>query len=246
MLLTDMTVSSIGASSVIRPGFHGLSDFCDLIDEPLHPHEKHIARAYFGPAREICAILPRGNAKTTLAAKIGVHHLLSVPGAMVTIGAASRDQGRICFERMRGFAQHPLLDDLLVVRHLELRHEDGDGLLRVVPSDGPRVHGLSSTLYIGDEVWAWPSDGALLEAMQTGLIKRKDSKLLAISTAAAQLDSPLGRMRARALAQPTAKRTGAVVEARGDLHWLEWSLPEDADLDDLAAVKKANPAPWIR
>ena len=38
--------------------------------------------------------------------------------------------------------------------------------------------------------------------MQTGLIKRRDSKLLGISTAAAQLDSPLGRLRARALASP--------------------------------------------
>lgn len=227
----------------------GLVGLSDLIDEPLHPHEKRIARAYFGPAREICAILPRGNAKTTIASKIALHHLLTAPGAAVTIGAASRDQARIAFERMRGFAQHPALDGLLVIRHLELRHEDEHGhlrLLRVVPSDGPRVHGLSSTLYLGDEVWAWPLDGELLTAMVTGLVKRPDSKLLMISTAAAQLDSPLGRLRARALAQPTAMRKGAVVEATGDLHWLEWSLPEDADLDDLAAVKRANPAPWIK
>jgi hypothetical protein len=126
---------------------------------------------------------------------------------------------------MRGFAQHPALDGLLTVRHLELRREETAGLLRVVPADGPRVHGLSSTLYIGDEVWAWSATGELLEAMQTGLIKRRDRKLLLISTAAAQLDSPLGRMRARAMAQPSAKRVGPLVEARGDLHWLEWSLP---------------------
>jgi len=229
----------------LRPGLAGLVEFCELIDEPLQSHEQRIARAYFGSAREIAAILPRGNAKTTLAAKIGVHHLCSTPGAMVTIGAASRDQARICFERMKGFAEHPALEDMLVVRHLELRHEDGGGLLRVVPSDGPRVHGLSSTLYIGDEVWAWPANGELLEAMQTGLIKRRDSKLLLISTAAAQLDSPLGRLRARALAQPSAKRTGSIVEAKGDLHWLEWSVPDEDDLDDLHAVKRANPAPWI-
>src|SRR3954465_12315347 len=122
--------------TVTRPGLTGLEAFCQAIDEPLHPHEKRIARAYFGPAREIAGILPRGNAKTTLAAKIGVHHLISMPGAMVTIGAASRDQARICFERMKGFAQHPALEPLLTVRHLELRLEDGDGLLRVVPSDG--------------------------------------------------------------------------------------------------------------
>jgi len=227
-----------------QPGLAGLAAFCKLIDEPLAPFQRRIARAYFGKAREVCAVLPRGNAKTTTAALIGLHHLLTVDGAMVTIGAASRDQARIAFERMRGFAQHPAFDGQLVIRHLELRNPEGDGLLRVVPSDGPRVHGLSSTLYIADEVWSWP-DAGLLEAMTTGLVKRKDSKLLAISTAAAQLDSPLGRMRARALAQPSTRRRGAVVEAAGDPLWLEWSLADEDDLDDLRAVKAANPAPWI-
>ena len=100
------------------------------------------------------AVLPRGSSKTTTAALIGLHHLLTVEKAAVTIAAASRDQARIAFERMRGFAQHPVLADLLVVRHLEPRHEDEDGLrlLRVISSDGPRAHGLSSWLYIGDEV----------------------------------------------------------------------------------------------
>jgi phage terminase large subunit-like protein len=131
----------VPATTLTRPGIAGLIAFCELIDEPLAPFQRRIARAYFGPAREVCAILPRGNAKTTTAALIGLHHLLSVEGA------ASRDQARIAFERMRGFAQHPALDGQLVIRHLELRHEDGAGLLRVVPCDGPRVHGLSSTLY---------------------------------------------------------------------------------------------------
>ena len=232
------------ATTTIRPGLAGLVGFCEAIGEPLAPFQRRIARAYFGPSREIAAVLPRGNSKTTTAALIAVHHLLTTPGASVTIGAASRDQARIAFERMRGFAQHPAVEDHLVIRHLELRHPDGDGLLRVVPSDGPRVHGLSSTLYIGDEVWAWP-DAGLLEAMTTGLVKRPDSKLLVISTAAAQLDSPLGRMRARALAQASTKREGDVVEATGDPHWIEWSVPDEDDLDDMKAVKRANPAPWI-
>jgi len=234
----------VQATTTIRPGLAGLVGFCEAIGEPLAPFQRRIARAYFGPSREIAAVLPRGNSKTTTAALIAVHHLLTTPGASVTIGAASRDQARIAFERMRGFAQHPAVEDHLVIRHLELRHPDGDGLLRVVPSDGPRVHGLSSTLYIGDEVWAWP-DAGLLEAMTTGLVKRPDSKLLIISTAAAQLDSPLGRMRARALAQASTKREGAVIEATGDPHWIEWSVPDDADLDDMKAVKACNPAPWI-
>lgn len=242
-----MPVAEATAPATIRPGYKGLLSFCESIGEPLAPYQKRIARCYFGPEREMAAILPRGNAKTTLAALIGVHHLLSVPGAAVTIGAASRDQARVCYERMRGFAQHEALEDLLVIRHLELRHEGAEGhlrLLRVVASDGPRAHGLSSTLYVLDELWAHRDD-ALYEACLTGLVKRPDSKLLAISTSAAMLDSPLGRLRARAMAQPSAQRRGPVVEARGELAWLEWSLPDEGDLDDMAAVKRANPAPWI-
>jgi hypothetical protein len=102
----------------VAPDYKGLLEMAEMIGEPLEPREKRIARAHFGPDREVYAILPRGNLKTTLAAKIGLHHLLTVPGAAVTIGAASRDQARIAFERMKGFAQHPVLEDHIVVRHL--------------------------------------------------------------------------------------------------------------------------------
>lgn len=240
-----MSATAVGVE--VRPGYRGLLGFCEALGEPLEPYQRRIARMHFGPEREMVAVLPRGNAKTTTAALIGLHHLLTVPGAAVTIGAASRDQARIAYERMRGFAQHESLEHNLVVRHLELRHEDEDGhlrLLRVIASDGPRAHGLSSSLYIADELWAW-RDAELLEAMQTGLIKRPDAKLLMISTAAALLDSPLGRLRARAMAQPSAKRTGPVVTATGALAWIEWSIPEESGLDDMGAVKRANPAPWI-
>jgi len=71
-------------------------------------------------------------------------------------------------------------------------------------------------------------------------------RLVVISTAAPVLDSPLGRMRARAMAGEVTRR-GGLVDARepGILRWLEWSVPEDRDIDDLRAVKLANPAPWV-
>jgi phage terminase large subunit-like protein len=233
--------------TAVAPGYRGLLRFCRLIGEDLEPHERRIARVHFGDEREVYAVLPRGNLKTTLAAKVGVHHLLTVPGASVTIGAASRDQARICFERMRGFAQHPALEDRLTVRHLELRHEDDGGelrLLRVIPSDGPRAHGLSSTLYIGDELWAWEGE-ELLAAMLTGLVKNPEARFLGISTAAARLDTPLGRVRARALAGKVTRK-GAVIDAAAPgLRWLEWSLREDRSVDDFRAVKSCNPARYI-
>lgn len=231
----------------VEPGLRGLEAFCESIGEPLEPFERRIARAHFGSEREVVAVLPRGNRKTTLAALISLHHLLSVEGAAVTIGAASRDQARICFERLRGFAQDPAIAESLVVRHLEVRHEDEYGhlrLLRAIPSDGPRAHGLSSTLYVGDELWSWKGDD-LLEAMLTGLVKNPGARFLGISTAAAQLESPLGRLRTRALAGQVT-REGAVTDATAPgLHWLEWSLPDDRELDDYDAIKECNPAAYI-
>jgi phage terminase large subunit-like protein len=215
--------------------------FCGELGEELQPHQHKIARAVIdGPEREVGACLARGNDKTTTAALLGLHYLVTTPGASVTIGAASRDQARIAFERMRGFAAHPTLEDRLTIRHLELRGPEG-GLLRVIPSDGPRAHGLSSGLYIADELWAWPDKG-LLEAMLTGLIKRPDARFLGISTAPAHLDSPWGRMRTRALGQADVHRDGVFVEARGQVHWLEWSAPADADLDDYQLAASVNPA----
>jgi len=223
--------------------------FCELIDQPLETFQKRIAKVVHGEAREIAAIIPRGNYKTTTAALIGLHHLLTEDNAAVTIGAGSREQASICFARMQEFALHPAIVDFVTIRNLELRAEDEFGIprtLNVVPADGAKAHGLSSSLYIADEVWAWKGRGELLEAMQTGLVKRPDAKLFAISTAAAKLDSPLGRLRSRALALPDVERKGVLIEAKGHgLHWLEWSLPEDANLDNMREVKRVNPAAYI-
>jgi hypothetical protein len=96
-----------------------------------------------------------------------LHHLLTAPRADVILGAASVNQARIAYERMRGFAEHPALADHVVVRHLELRHEDHDGhrrFRRVIPSDGPRAQGPSATLYVLDELWAHRTKGSTRRA----------------------------------------------------------------------------------
>ena len=87
-------------------------------------------------------------------------------------------------------------------------------------------------------------DAVLAGAAQTTLVKRADARLLVISTAAPTLDSPLGRPRVRALAGDATRR-GAFLDAHAPgIRWLEWSVPDDAQLT-VAEVAKANPAPWI-
>jgi hypothetical protein len=72
------------------------------------------------------------------------------------------------------------------------------------------------------------------------------AKMVEISTAGQGAESPFGRLRSRALAQPSVRRRGAVTDARGpDLRFLEWSCGEDDDVDNPRIVKRANPASWI-
>jgi phage terminase large subunit-like protein len=242
------TIAPKRPETAIRPGLNGFLGFCALIGFETEPYMRRIARGYFGTAREISVVLPRGNDKTTVAALIALHHLLTVQGASIVVGASSVQQARIAFERMESFLQSQELDGMVTLRHLELRFKGPEGMrkLRVVPSDGPRTHGLSCTLYVGDEVWAWAQRADLLTAFTTGLVKRPDSKLLMISTSASDLDSPLGRLRRRAMGMSNVHRAGPVVEAKSrDFHWLEWSLGEQHELDNLRAIKRCNPAPWI-
>ena len=173
--------------TAFTPGYHGFLAFAESIGAELAPFQRRIARAHFGH-RKVVAILPKGNYKTTTCALLGLHHLLVTPGAEVRIGAASRRQAEICLKRMKGFARHPLVHDPITITHFELRVAEGD--LMVVSAEGELLHGDSPSLLVGDEVWAWKDRAELLEAMESSLLKRPDSRLILISTSAPVLDSP--------------------------------------------------------
>lgn len=216
--------------------------FCAPVGLRLEPFQRRIARLLFGPAHETLVLLPRGNGKSALVGAYAVHHLLTVPQASVYVAAASRDQASVVYGYARRFAQ--AADAGLVLRHLELRAPDGGGL-RVLASDAPKLHGLTPSLAIIDELWAH-IDAEVYLALKTAQLKRPGCRVVTVSTPGQGDDSPLGRLRARALAQPHVTRQGAVTEAHGpSLAMMEWSVPDDADCDDPRVVKRANPASWI-
>jgi phage terminase large subunit-like protein len=227
-----------------------LDDFARGCGITLEPFQRRISKAVAGPEREVVVSTPRGQGKTALSALHALHHLVTVDGAAVYCVAASVPQARILYEQAAAFARqldHPNI----VYRHHELRWcEDPDDAtrftrhLRVLGAEAPRLHGLTPTLMLLDELQAIAHDDIYL-ALATALHKNPDAKLVITSTAAGGADTPLGRLRSRALAG-TVKRTGAVVDARANgLRWLSWELPDDADLDDVRAVKRVNPASWI-
>jgi phage terminase large subunit-like protein len=117
--------------------------------------------------------------------------------------------------------------------------------MRVLAADATKLHGLTYSLAILDELQAH-SKLDVYEALNSALHKQPGAKMVVISTAGQGADSPLGRLRSRALALPSVKRRGAVTDARGpDLRFLEWACGEDDDVDNPRIVKRANPASWV-
>lgn len=217
----------------------------------LEPFQHRILRAIDSGEREIVASLPRGNGKTALIALVALHHLVSTPGAKIVVAAASRQQATLLFEYAERYAR-ALSDPHVVHRHLVLRWCDDPSQpkvftrsLEVWASDARKLHGLTFSLAIVDELQAH-ADQDVYIAMSSALHKRQGAQLLVISTAGQGADSPLGKLRARALALPSVKQRGAVTDARGPgLRWLEWSIADDGDVEDPRVVKRANPASWI-
>jgi hypothetical protein len=218
----------------VASGYRGFLELCERIDFTPEPHQRKIAKAALG-SRELLVLLPRGNGKSAIAGALCVHHLLTHPEPRIYLAAASGDQARVVFEYARAAAEDI---DGVVIRHLELRVPSG--FLRVLASDAPKLHGIHPTLAVIDEMQAF-KDGAVYEALRTGLLE--DSKLWTITTAGQGAESPLGRLRARALAGSEVRHRGAFTAARnGALRLLEWAVAEDRDVTDSRVVKSANPA----
>jgi phage terminase large subunit-like protein len=227
----------------VSPGVRGFFRFCDAIGFRLETHQRKIATAAFGTQREVVALVSRGNGKSILCAALALHHVLTVPKPAAYIAASSRDQARIIFEFAKEFARHPLIESEVTTRHLELRVPDG--FLRCLASDAPKVHGLSPTLALIDELHAH-KDGELYLALLTAMLKRPGARMVTISTAGSGAESVLGRLRARALGLPTVSHRGSFTDAQGPtLRLLEWAVPDDGNVDDPRQVKAANPASWI-
>ena len=201
-------------------------------------------RDFFLGTRETLILLPKKNGKSTILAALGLFHLLSTPDADCIIVAASREQADVILKAARGFVRRsPALSQRLEVRKREIENPDLGGILKIRASDVDTVDGWIGTLGFIDELHRHKSPD-LYGVIRDGLGPRK-GRMVTISTAADDENSPLGRLRATAYTQPGLVRDGAYRCARTRgfvLH--EWALGPEEDRDDLKLVKSANPAPW--
>lgn len=215
----------------------------------LERFQAKVLADYFAGARELVAMIPKGNGKSTLLGALALYHLEITDAARCYIAAASRDQAGIIFGAAAGFIRRsPALEGRYNPRpgSRQILSQRDDGFIRVLAADADTADGVAPTLALVDELHRHRSSD-LLAVFRGGLGKR-GGQLVTISTAGSDPDSPLGVIRRVALSQGVVERDGAHLRAAGrrGAHVLhEWSLERGDDLDDLRLVKKANPATFV-
>lgn len=204
---------------------------------------------YFAGATETLILIPKKNGKTTLLAALALAALISTRDAEIVVAASSRDQATILFDQAFGFiGRSERLQERMVVRRgfREIRSRRDRGRIRVLASDVDTADGVIPTLALVDELHRMRDDGALYGVFRDGLGPRH-GRMITISTAGDDDDTPLGKMRKAALEQTVVEREDAYTYARsgdGGFVMHEWALNADDDLQDLELVKRANPASW--
>lgn len=226
-----------------------------------HPEgfQEAFAEDLFAGFPEAWLIVPEGNGKTTLLAGLALYHCEFRPFAVVPMAAASREQSEIMYRQAEGFvlrserlyaSVHSAIQAAKGKRKTDVPrfvclegyrriNHHGGGRIQVFAADDRTGDGIIPTLGIIDE----PHRQRDLSLYRTwsGKLSKRDGQLAAISTSGEPgSDFELTRERIREMA--TLSGSGSFLRAvtkRIVMH--EWSVPDTADPEDIAAVKAANP-----
>lgn len=163
----------------------------------LAPFQRQFVKGALAKDVSVAALsIGRGNAKTALSAGLALGALLGKfdpqPKREILIAARTRDQGRIAWNFVAGFARslpEEVQKELIFRRsprlEIEFEGEGGGHLLRVIAADGKSALGTAPTMVLMDERGHWQADAgdALEAALLSGLGKR-GGRALIISTSA--------------------------------------------------------------
>lgn len=202
--------------------------------------------------------MPTGCGKSPMAAGYALHALVdSTGGPQVLCGAASRPQAKIVHKHAQVEAFDGPLEDYLDMPRVRdafnpIRCPSNDGVFRVLSADGGGQEGLNPTFVVIDElhVFTTKKQVALYTALQTKLHKRRDSRMVIISTAGEDKESLLGDLvdAITKAGQAEISRHGCrtVVRDYKAKRLLIWyGAPDTANVRDPKIWRACNPASWI-
>jgi phage terminase large subunit-like protein len=199
----------------------------------------------FAGVPETWMIVPEGNGKTTMMGGVALYYADYTPSAAVLLAAASRDQCGLLLGQAAGFVYRtPGL--------LNQRFKVFEGYRRIQAlRSGGRIQVFSADDRTGDGVI--PGGIVLLDELHRhqdlrlyrtwrGKLDKRGAQLIAISTAGEPETEFENAREAAKRSAPDITVTGAHTRAASPemvLH--DWSVPADADVEDMQAVKAANP-----
>ena len=185
--------------------------------------------------------LPRKNGKTSLAAALGVYHLIadSADTAPVAIAAAGdRQQARLVHDEVKRMIQaSPDLSSACTVYRNEILSHRNGGTFRCVSADAGLQQGLNPSFVVIDEYHVHKTT-ELFDALTLGSATRSQPLAIVISTAGYDLDSPLGRL----YRYGTKVKNGEVHDPSFGMTWHGPADNEEYDLHDPATWARFNPA----
>ena len=215
----------------------------------LEDWQLRVLADHFGGAVEEVVLLPKGQGKTTLFAALTIWSLLTTPDARIYMAAASRDQASLMYQHALGFVERsPQLQELIATKpgYRELRLRSDSGFIRTVSADSNTNDGTGATLVCVDEYHRHKTTD-LVAVFRDGLGKR-GGRMVTISTAGANMRTPLGQVRERAYLLEDQQREDfhlRAVSPDGSFVFHEWAVPEGFDVDDVEIVKRANPSSFV-
>jgi len=219
----------------------------DESDWVVEPFQKLIVADILAGFREVWAIIPEGNAKTTLFAGVALFMAEHSPSPWIPIGAASRDQAEILFGQAAGFVERS--------KPLKAKFRVYEGYRKIkCPTGGKGIKVYAGDKDTGDGVIPYPialvdephrhKDMGLYRLWK-GKLRKRGAQIAAMSTAG-EPDSEFEDMREKIRNQAESRvYTGAFdahLRAEGNqLVYHEWMVRHAEEAEVMEAVKAANP-----
>ena len=214
----------------------------------LRPWQKKIIRSIYGPTRRgrrvvrtALLTLGRKNGKTGLAAALALAHLVGPAvesRGQIFSAACDKLQAALIYDEMVAIIERmPWMTNRCHVQlhYKTIRDMESGTVYRALSADATKVHGLSPSLVIADELAQW-RHRELWDNLVTGTGARAEPLVLAVGTQAATDDALFSEL----VDYGIKINSGEIKDPT--FYAAIYTTPEDADIWDEANWYSANPA----
>jgi len=209
----------------------------------LEDFQAAILEDVFAGTPEVWAVIPEGNAKTTLLAGVNLYFADFTPTGECLVAAASREQAEIMFRQAEGLVyRSPGFEGRFSVfpGYRKIVAKASRGVVQIKAADDRTGDGAIPDLATIDELHR-QRDMRLYRTWR-GKLDKRGGQILGISTAGTpESEFEAARARMHAEAEVTERDGAYTRSASAGVVLHDWRLTPGDDVEDLEVVKAANP-----